>query len=188
MESLHAAAVTCVPFRPDRCILSRSMEARPIVRLPGSILQGILARSALTVLRIYLGLVFLVSAWLELVRGHAPELTKLLQGEGSGPVWYHRLAEQLILPRVTLVASLIAWYQLLVGCCLILGLGTRMAAALAFLLALTFMLAEGSWLWTPSSPYPGWTMVSLALLVGAAGRTFGLDAFLARRWPRSPLW
>jgi uncharacterized membrane protein YphA (DoxX/SURF4 family) len=141
----------------------------------------------LTFLRIYLGLVFLVSSWLELERGHAPELAKLLQ-RGNSPMWYHQLAEQVILPRMGLVASLIVWCEVLVGCCLILGLGTRLAAALAFLLALNFMLAEGSWFWTPPSPYLSWAMVSLAMLVGAAGRTFGVDAFLAKRWPRSPFW
>jgi hypothetical protein len=30
--------------------------------------------------------------------------------------------------------------------------------------------------------------ISLALLIGAAGRTFGVDSMLARRWPRSPFW
>ena len=128
------------------------------MRLPGSILQGILARSALTFLRIYLGVVFLVSAWPRLEHGFDQ------------------------------VATLIGWGELLVGCCLILGLGTRLAAALAFLLALNLMLAEGSWLWTPASSYASWAMMSLALLIGAAGRTFGLDAFLAKRWPRSPFW
>ncbi len=131
------------------------------MRLPGSILQGILARSALTFLRIYLGVVFLVSAWPKLEHGFGPKLE---------------------------VATLIGWSELLVGCCLILGLGTRLAAALAFLLALNPMLAEGSWLWTPSSSYASWAMISLALLIGGAGRTFGLDAFLAERWPRSPFW
>lgn len=132
------------------------------MRLPGSILQGILARSALTLLRVYLGIVFLLSAWLKLEAGFAPELAQL--------------------------ASMIAWGELLVGCCLILGLGTRLAAALAFLLALRFMLAERSELWSTSSSYPSWAMVSLALLLGAAGRTMGLDAVLAKRWPRSPFW
>jgi uncharacterized membrane protein YphA (DoxX/SURF4 family) len=131
------------------------------MRLPGSILQGILARSALTFLRIYLGVVFLASAWPKLKHGLGP---------------------------VDPVATLIAWGELLVGCCLILGLGTRLAAALAFLQALNLMLAEGSWPWTPSSSYASWAMVSLALLIGAAGRTLGLDAFLAKRWPRSPFW
>ena len=157
------------------------------MRLPGSILQGILARAALTLLRIYLGIAFLVSAWQKLEYGFAPKLARLL-GTGSSPGWYQQFAEQVILPRVALVASLIAWGQLLVGCCLVLGLGTRLAAALAFLLTLNFMLADGSWLWTPSSIYASWAMVSLALLIGAAGRTLGLDAFLEKRWPRSPFW
>jgi uncharacterized membrane protein YphA (DoxX/SURF4 family) len=158
------------------------------MRLPGSILQGILARSALTVLRMYLGVVFLVSAWRKLEHGFAPELARLLERSGGSHTWFQQFAEQVILPRVTLVASLIAWGELLVGCCLILGLGTRLAAALAFLLAVNLMLVEGSWFWTPSSPYASWAMVSLALLIGAAGRTLGLDALFAKRWPRSPFW
>jgi uncharacterized membrane protein YphA (DoxX/SURF4 family) len=159
------------------------------VRLPGAILQGILARSALTLLRLYLGLVFMVSAWLWL-EGYAPDLAQVLKpgSAGSRPMWYQQLAEDLILPRVALVATLIAWCELLVGCCLVLGLATRLAGALAFLLALNFMLLEGSSFWTPSSPYPNWAAVSIALMIGAAGRTFGLDAFLANRWPRSPFW
>lgn len=164
--------------------------AQPFMRLPGAILQGILARSALTLLRIYLGLAFLASAWRKLDHGYAPELSQLLQpgGGGSSPIWYQRFAEQIIVPRVALVAALIAWGELLVGCCLILGLGTRLAAALAFLLALNFTLAQGTWLGEGSSPYMSWAMIALALLIGAAGRTLGLDAFLGKRWPRSPFW
>ena len=160
------------------------------MRLPGSILQGILARFALTLLRIYLGLMLLVSAWPKLERGFASELAQLIQSGGGGgsPNWYHQFAEQIILPRVALVAPLIAWGELLVGFCLVVGLGTRLAAAVAFLLCLNFMLAEGSGFWSPRTAYPSWAIVSLALLLGAAGRTLGLDAFLAKRWPRSPFW
>jgi uncharacterized membrane protein YphA (DoxX/SURF4 family) len=159
------------------------------MRLPGSILQGILARSALTFLRVYLGIVLLVSAWPKLDHGFAPKLAGLLEHTGgASPLWYQQFAEQVLVPRVELVATFIGWGELLAGCCLIVGLGTRLAAVVTFLLALNFMLAEGSWLWTPSSSYPGWAMVSLALLIGAAGRTLGIDAFLAERWPRSPFW
>lgn len=157
------------------------------MRLPGSILQGILARSALAMLRIYLGVVFLASAVANLTHGFAPELTRLLE-RGGGPGWYQQFAEQVMLPRITLFAALIAWGELLVGCCLILGLGTRLAAALGFLLAANFMLADGSWFPVPTSAYASWAMVSLALVIGAAGRTLGLDALLAQRWPRSPFW
>jgi uncharacterized membrane protein YphA (DoxX/SURF4 family) len=118
--------------------------------------------------------VFLLSAWSKLDRGVAPELAQVLERAAEG--------------RLALVAAVIAWEELLVGCCLILGLGTRLAAAVACLLALNFMLAEGSWFWTPASPYASWLMISLALLIGAAGRTLGLDSYLAKRWPRSPFW
>lgn len=148
------------------------MQARSLMRLPGSILQGILARAALALLRVYLGVVFLLVAWSKLKHGVGPELAQLLEQLGVGRQ----------------VGALIAWGELLVGCCLILGLGTRLAAVLALLLAAIYMLAEKSWFWTPSSSYASWAMLSLALLIGAAGRTFGLDAFLAKRWPRSPFW
>ena len=142
------------------------------MRVPGSILQGILARAALALLRVYLGAVFLLSAWPKLKHGVGPELGRLVERAGGG-------AE---------VGALIAWGELLVGCCLIVGLGTRLAGALALLLAGTYLLAEGSRFWMPSNPYASWAILSLALLIGAAGRTFGLDAFLAKRWPRSPFW
>lgn len=41
---------------------------------------------------------------------------------------------------------------------------------------------------TPSSSYAARAVISLALLVGAAGRTLGLEGFLAKRWLRSPFW
>ena len=156
------------------------------MRLPGSILQGILACAALTILRIYLGLVFLVSAWSKLADSYTPELTRLL--EGAAHPFYQEFARRVMLPRVALFAMLIAWSELLVGTTLVLGLLTRISAALALLLAVNFMFAEGGWFWTASSSYAAFAVVALALLIGAAGRTLGLDVFLAKRWPRSPFW
>ena len=158
------------------------------MRLPGFILQGILARAALTVLRVFLGIMFLVSAWPRLSPGYLPQLVRMLESTtGAHPI-YQEFARQILLPRAAIFALLIAWGELLVGVCLVLGLATRAAAALGFLLAANFMLGEGAWFWTPSSSYAAWAVISLALMVGAAGRTLGLDAFLAKRWPRSPFW
>jgi thiosulfate dehydrogenase [quinone] large subunit len=160
------------------------------MRLPGSILQGILARAALMVLRVFLGIMFLASAWPKLSPGYPPQLVRMLEssgGAGAHPM-YQEFARQILLPRAAMFALLIAWGELLVGVCLVLGLATRAAAALGFLLAANFMLGEGAWFWTPSSSYAAWAVISLALMVGAAGRTLGLDAFLAKRWPRSPFW
>ena len=127
--------------------------------LPGEIIQGILARTALVILRLYLGVVFLVAG-----------LAKI-QGDFTSAF-----------------AALVSWGELLVGVTLILGLLTRFSAAVALVLALNYMFAKGAWFWTPSSSDAAFVAIALALLIGAAGRTLGLDAFLARRWPRSPFW
>ena len=127
--------------------------------LPGQVLQGILARGALVLLRVYLGVVFLVAA-----------LSRLQQD------------------FTAIFPALVTWAELFVAVMLILGLLTRLSAAVALVLALNNMFAKGAWFWTPSSNDAAFVAIALALLVGAAGRTFGLDAFLARRWPRSPLW
>jgi thiosulfate dehydrogenase (quinone) large subunit len=151
------------------------------MRLPGSILQGILARAALAFLRVYLGVVFLQSSWFKIREGNR------LVFSGGHP-FYQEFLRQVVEPQASLFAVLIAWGELLVGVTLVLGLVTRFSAALGLLLSINAMLATGAWLWTPSSPEAAYAAIALALLIGAAGRTFGLDALLARRWPRSPWW
>jgi uncharacterized membrane protein YphA (DoxX/SURF4 family) len=128
----------------------------PPVRLPGAVLQGILARGALAFLRIYLGLVFLYSAWL----GISTELP----------------------------ATPLSWAELVLGAVLVLGLATRLAAAVAAVILVSSMVAAGVTPSPTSSSQAAFVAIALALLIGAAGRTFGVDSVLARRWPRSPLW
>ena len=137
------------------------------MRLPGSILQGILARAALTFLRIYLGAVFVLSAWPRIMDDSPPSLES---------------------PKALLLAVLISWGELLVGGTLILGLVTRLSATGALLLSINSLLVEGTWLRTPSASDLALACIAIALIIGAAGRTFGLDTFLARRWRRSPFW
>jgi thiosulfate dehydrogenase [quinone] large subunit len=93
-----------------------------------------------------------------------------------------------VLPNAQLFATLVTWGELLAGVSLILGLMTRLSATVALLLTLNYMLAKGAWPWTSSSNDAAFAAISLALLIGAAGRTFGLDSILAKRWPRSALW
>jgi thiosulfate dehydrogenase [quinone] large subunit len=160
------------------------------MRLPGEILQGILARAALVLLRVYLGVVFLISAVPKL-RGDFPtDLTAFLEQramEQSHP-FYREFLQAVVLPNTQLFAALVTWGELLVGVFLILGLMTRLSATVALLLTLNYMFAKGAWPGTPSSNDAAFAAISLALVIGAAGRTLGLDSMLARRWPRSPLW
>jgi thiosulfate dehydrogenase [quinone] large subunit len=158
--------------------------------LPGEVLQGILARGALVLLRVYLGVVFLVAALPKLQQDFTPGLTGFVERVGlqRGHPFYQQFLDQVVLPNAPAFAALVTWSELLVGVTLILGLVTRFSAAVALVLALNYMFAKGAWFWTPSSNDAAFVAIALALLIGAAGRTLGLDAFLARRWPRSPFW
>jgi uncharacterized membrane protein YphA (DoxX/SURF4 family) len=153
------------------------------MRLPGSVLQGILASAALVFLRIFLGLVFLLSAWAKL-ESHRPPLLRALLAGVPGKNGYHFYQEFLrqALPNLDVLAGVLAWCGLLVGIALIVGLLTRLSAVLALVLAVHSHLASGS---LQEAAYGA---IAISLVIGAAGRTFGLDKPLARRWPRSPLW
>jgi uncharacterized membrane protein YphA (DoxX/SURF4 family) len=131
------------------------------LRLPGLVLQGILARAALVFLRLYLGFSFLLSSWLRL--------------------------EPKALPGSSYLAALTLG-ELLVGMALILGVLTRFSAAAALFVSVSYLYSTGAWLEPTGSGHAAHAAISLALIIGAAGRTMGLDAVLARRWPRSPLW
>ncbi|HET6778024.1 MAG TPA: TQO small subunit DoxD [Gemmatimonadales bacterium] len=160
------------------------------MRLPGEIVQGIFARGALVLLRVYLGVVFLLAALPKLQSDSGPDLAGFLQYRAldTGHAFYRPFVETALLPNSAIVASLVGGIEAFVGITLVAGLLTRFSAGLAMVLALNYMLAKGAWFWTPWSYDAAFFVVALALLVGAAGRTLGIDALLARRWPRSPLW
>ncbi|MEA2725035.1 MAG: thiosulfate dehydrogenase (quinone) large subunit [Gemmatimonadales bacterium] len=158
--------------------------------LPGEVLQGILARGALALLRVYLGVVFLIAALPKLQQDFTPGLVAFVQQVGlqRGHPFYQQFLEQVVLPNPGFFAALVTGSELFVGVTLLLGLMTRFSSSVALVLAVNYMFAKGAWFWTPSSNDGAFAAIALALLIGAAGRTLGLDAFLARRWPRSPLW
>ncbi len=72
------------------------------------------------------------------------------------------------------------------GVFLLIGLLTRPVALGAFLFLSTLWMAEWgtSWIWELLIPM----IVALALVIGSAGRKWGVDQLLARKYPRSPLW
>jgi thiosulfate dehydrogenase (quinone) large subunit len=155
--------------------------------LPGEIIQGILARAALAILRVYLGVAFLLSALPKFERDPKPELIGFLQNalERAQP-FYQEFVRGVMLPNAGAFAALIAWGELIVGVTLILGVLTRFSAALALVLALNYLFARGAW--SPNSYDAACVAISVALIIGAAGRTWGLDALLAKRRPRSVFW
>jgi thiosulfate dehydrogenase (quinone) large subunit len=158
--------------------------------LPAQVLQGVLARGALVLLRVQLGVVFLVAGIPKVKDDFTPHLTGFLQNVAltKGHEFYQGFVSQVVLPHAAVFAILVAWGEVLVGLALVLGVAARFAASAALLLLLNYMFAKGAWFWTPSSNDAAYVAVSLALIIGAAGRTLGVDEALARRWPRCPLW
>jgi uncharacterized membrane protein YphA (DoxX/SURF4 family) len=76
--------------------------------------------------------------------------------------------------------------EISLGVLLVLGLLTRPAGLVAFGLLASLWVSEWgtSWIWELLVP----TLAALGIAVGGAGRTWGIDAFLARRRPSSLWW
>jgi uncharacterized membrane protein YphA (DoxX/SURF4 family) len=76
--------------------------------------------------------------------------------------------------------------EISLGILLVIGLLTRPVAFVAFLFLGSLWLSEfgTAWIWELLVP----VLASLALSVGRAGRTWGLDAWLSQRYPNSLWW
>jgi uncharacterized membrane protein YphA (DoxX/SURF4 family) len=105
-------------------------------------------------------------------KGHAPEIWKAVM----------RLAAS----NAGVAAPLQEATEISLGVLLVLGLFTRPVALAAFGLLTSLWVSEWgtAWIWELLVPMGA----SLGLAVGAAGRTWGLDAMLARRWPDALWW
>ena len=101
--------------------------------------------------------------------------------------FYKQFLEGTVLPHSNLFAQLTAWGETVTGLGLTLGLLTGLASVVGLVLVLNYGLAT-QWM---SPGQQGFHLVlfflMLAFFFGRAGRTWGLDGWLARRWPRSIL-
>jgi len=88
--------------------------------------------------------------------------------------------------HASMAAPLQAVTEISLGVLLVLGLFTRPVGLVAFGYLASLWISEWGtgWIWELLIP----VMVSLALAVGAAGRHWGLDAFLSRKRPSSLWW
>jgi uncharacterized membrane protein YphA (DoxX/SURF4 family) len=152
--------------------------------------QNARAQCALTILRVALGCLF-ISVFFENLRkglyspsgysglinfyiekGHAPQLLKSVMA--------------LMASHATIAGPMQGLTEITFGVLLLMGLLTRPVALAAFFFLTTLWVAEWgtAWIWELLIPM----FVALALMIGAAGRKWGIDGLLARRYPRSLLW
>ena len=105
-------------------------------------------------------------------KGHAPQALKSVMA--------------LMASHASVAGPMQGVTEITFGVLLLMGLLTRPVALAAFLFLTTLWIAEWGtvWIWELLIPM----LVALSLMIGAAGRKWGVDALLARRYPRIPLW
>ena len=104
--------------------------------------------------------------------GHSPAAWKAVMGLAAS--------------HAAIAAPLQAMTEISLGVLLVIGLLTRPVAFVTFLYLGSLWVSEWgtAWIWELLVP----VMASLGLVVGRAGRKWGVDAWLAQRWPSSLFW
>ena len=116
--------------------------------------------------------------------GYAGLISYYIKMSHSPAAWKSVMA--LAASHASIAAPLQGLTEISLGILLLIGLLTRPVAFVAFLFLGSLWLSEygTSWIWELLVP----VMASLGLAIGRAGRKWGVDASLARRWPGSPWW
>lgn len=171
---------------PHRSIMVDEREGRA-PRVESTTLGS---RALLVILRIYLGVVLIVASWGKVTGSwNGERLEGVIGALGSNTsAFYQGVLDAVVLPNSGLFAGVVAGGEVLLGLALLTGTATRLTGAVGAFVFLNYMLLKGHWFWTPSSNDAAFLVISLVLVLGAAGRTLGVDAYLQRRWPRVPLW
>src|ERR1700732_5126768 len=148
------------------------------------------ATNGLAIVRITIGAMFLwvffenLGKGLYTPAGYAGLINYYIKASHSPAAW--KAVMGLAASHAAMAAPLQAMTEISLGILLVVGLLTRPVAFVAFLFLGSLWISEWgtSWIWELLVP----VLESLALAGGRAGRAWGVDAFLARRWPSSPWW
>jgi len=148
------------------------------------------AQVALTLLRLALGSLFIWVFFENLGKGlYSPSgysgLINFYIEKGHGPQLLKSVMA-FMANHATFAGPMQGLTEITFGILLLIGFLTRPVALAAFLFLSTLWMAEWgtAWIWELLMPM----VVALALVIGAAGRKWGVDARLARRRPRALLW
>ena len=151
-----------------------------------------LARRLFSFLRIYLGVILLITVLGKLTRDtpFAAEMLGFLGGVGRRGAfgWYIAFVQQVVVPHASLFSYLVMAGELFAGISLLTGTLTRVGAAVAMFLFLNYMLAKARLFWSPDSEDAAVFFIALVVFLSRAGRVWGIDSILAKRWPRSVFW
>ena len=148
------------------------------------------AAGGLAVVRVTIGAMF-VSVFFENLGkglytpgGYAGLISYYIKASHSPAAW--KAVMGLAASHAKMAAPMQGLTEISLGILLVIGLLTRPAAIVAFLFLGSLWISElgTSWIWELLVS----VLASLGLAIGRAGRTWGVDAWLSRRWPASPWW
>ena len=150
----------------------------------------IAAATGLALIRVTIGSMFVwvffenLGKGLYTASGYAGLISYYVKSSHCPAVWKSVMA--LAASHAAMAAPLQAMTEISLGVLLFIGLFTRPAAFVAFLFLGSLWLSEfgTSWIWELLVS----VLASLGLAIGRAGRVWGVDALLARRWPSSRWW
>jgi uncharacterized membrane protein YphA (DoxX/SURF4 family) len=148
------------------------------------------AANGLAIVRLTIGAMFVwvffenLGKGLYTSAGYANLINYYLKASHAPAAWKAVMA--LAANHAAMAAPMQGLTEITLGILLALGLLTRPAALVAFMFLGSLWISEWgtSWIWELLVS----VLASLGLAVGRAGRTWGVDAYLARRWPSSPWW
>ena len=146
-------------------------------------------RILLVILRIYLGVILFITDFGKLMRDtpFANEMLDFLRGvttrRASAP--YLHFVQQVVIPHASTFSYLIMTGEMFAAVSLLTGTMTRLGAAIAMVLFFNYMLAKGRLFWSPDSEDAALFFIALVVFLGRAGRVWGIDSYLAKRWPNA---
>jgi uncharacterized membrane protein YphA (DoxX/SURF4 family) len=148
------------------------------------------AANGLALVRVTIGAMFVWVFFENLGKGlytpaeYAGLINNYIKTSHSPAAW--KAVMGLMASHATIAAPMQAMTEISLGVLLVIGLLTRPAAFVAFLFLGGLWISEWgtSWIWELLVS----VLASLGLAVGGAGRRWGVDAWLARRWPASLWW
>jgi uncharacterized membrane protein YphA (DoxX/SURF4 family) len=116
--------------------------------------------------------------------GYAGLINYYIKASHSPAAWKAVMA--LAASHAAMAAPMQAMTEISLGILLVIGLLTRPAAFVAFLYLGSLWISEWgtAWIWELLVP----VLASLGLAIGSAGRRWGVDSWLVRRWPSSAWW
>jgi thiosulfate dehydrogenase (quinone) large subunit len=148
------------------------------------------ARRGLALVRITIGAMFVwvffenKGKGLYTPGGYAALINYYIKSSHSPAAW--KWVMGIMASHASMAAPMQGVAEISLGILLFIGLLTRPAALVAFFLLGSLWVSElgTSWIWELLVP----VMASLGLALGRAGRSWGIDALLARRRPASLWW